>query len=115
MASMEMSSWILTGTFSCVMAPSSLIMPSSVTVLRLAYRRHRSEIFHSFTTLSEGGREGREGGEGEGRGRGRGGGREEENIAYCASGFNYIILYVRAQKGSAWHKHEGSKIQIVTN
>ena len=94
MASMEMSSWILTGTFSCVMAPSSLIMPSSVTVLRLAYRRHRSEIFHSFTTLSEGGREGRgrggggegegrEGGEGEGEGEGRGeGGGEEENIAY---------------------------------
>ena len=29
-------------------------MPSSVTVLRLLYLRHRSEIFHSFTVLSGG-------------------------------------------------------------
>ena len=52
MASMEISSATLTGTLSAVMEFSSLIIPSSVTVLRLEYLLHRSEIFHNFTVLS---------------------------------------------------------------
>ena len=49
-----MSSWTFIGILSCVIDCSSLNMPSSVTVLRLLYLRHRSEIFHSFTVLSGG-------------------------------------------------------------
>ena len=85
-ASIEMSSWTFTGILSCVIDSSSLNMPSSVTVLRLLYLRHRSEIFHSFTVLSGGiggrkerGKKGEDGekrekngGEEKVRGRGRG-------------------------------------------